>query len=275
MRYGSWRLPLVLLGSSSGGESVSSHVEGKPMSVRTHAGFSRPPVAPGIALGVEKSGPRCPTTASVSVVPECRPLSVEYPAAPLAFASVAVAVGQSDRPSSSATTSFSGRLLSPCLLLADDFHSRAELVGHNEHPESSMGRADVDGAERYGPGSITSIPKLLHHARKPALGPARDVLDDDDARTRFSDDPLEVVPRESAARFLPEPGSFSGRADVGAHEASAEEVDGGGHVDGRDIGEPFDVGKVLRENAPAEGIDLTLPGDLRRDPGFRERGKDT
>ena len=50
-------------------------------------------------------------------------------------------------------------------------HGNTVAVGHNENAESSMRGSDVDGAERYGPGSITSIDKLLHHARKPALGP--------------------------------------------------------------------------------------------------------
>jgi hypothetical protein len=97
------------------------------------------------------------TAASVNVVPECRPLAVEYPAAPLAFASVAVA------------------------------------VGHNEDPISSVWRPHIDGAERNGPGSITSIPQLLHHARKPTLGPRCDVFDDEVGRDDLVDDSEEVV----------------------------------------------------------------------------------
>lgn len=50
-----------------------------------------PPFSPSVALGVAQCGSR--TAASVKVVPECRPESVEYARAPLAFASVAVAVG--------------------------------------------------------------------------------------------------------------------------------------------------------------------------------------
>jgi hypothetical protein len=52
-----------------------------------------------------------------------------------------------------------------------------------------MGRSDVDGAERNGPGSITSIDKLLHHARKPALGPRGDVLDCEEPRLDLVNDP--------------------------------------------------------------------------------------
>jgi hypothetical protein len=49
---GARRFPRVLLGAATGGEGVSSHVEGKPMSVATQAGLRRPAVAPGIAASL-------------------------------------------------------------------------------------------------------------------------------------------------------------------------------------------------------------------------------
>lgn len=103
------RFPFVLRFARTGGPSV--HPGGKPIRLSTHAGLSRPPAVvrrsgppsvvaarpapprPSCALGV--SQPR--TVASVSVVPECLPLTVGYPAAPDAFASPEVGVGHKPR----------------------------------------------------------------------------------------------------------------------------------------------------------------------------------
>ena len=84
-----------------------------------------PPFSPSDALGVAHFG--CLTAASVNVVPECRPLSVEYAAAPLAFASFAVAVGQSFP-----TCSESGRAFFACVasLALPERQSRAVGVAH-------------------------------------------------------------------------------------------------------------------------------------------------
>lgn len=82
---------LGLLGDDSipeGPQSVQSM--GNPISISTNRGFTTRFLERG-------AGPKI---ASVNVVPECRPELVEYPAAPLDFASLAVGVGQDEYPSS-------------------------------------------------------------------------------------------------------------------------------------------------------------------------------
>lgn len=87
------------------------------MSCSTQNGFSEPET------------PGCRTVASVKVVPECL-FSVEYPAAPDAFASDAVGVGHCFRVSA-CTTSLNGRALRSNVsgLAAPLFQSRAVGVG--------------------------------------------------------------------------------------------------------------------------------------------------
>ena len=146
------------------------------------------------------------TTASVSVTPACLPLSVECPAASLAFASVAVAVavGQSSE-------------------------------GHDEDAQPSVRGADVDGPERNGDGSITGSSQVLHNSRNPSPGPAGDVLDDDGRRARLVDDAREVVPGVAAARLSTETSPEAGGADVLAGESPDEDVDGSGSDAGLDV----------------------------------------
>jgi hypothetical protein len=136
-----------------------------------------------------------------------------------------------------------------------------------------MGGADVDSAERYGPGSIASTSQLLHNARKPALGPRRDVFDDEPAGARLVDNAEEVVESESAPGLDSETGPLSGSADVLAGESAAENIDVWWVVDGRDIGEPLNVREVLSEHACGERVDLALPGDARRNAGLDKGGE--
>lgn len=179
------------------------------------------------------------------------------------------------------------------MLLALDFQSRADAVGqclpaapldllslvvavgHNEDAPSQVRGSDIDGAERYGPGSITSTSQLLHNARKPALGPRGDVLDDEVGRDDFIDDPQKMVEGEAAARVLAEPFAAAGAGNVGAHEAAAQDVHRGWMADSRDIAEPTHAWEVLREHAPAERVDLALPRDLAKDARLGERGEQT
>lgn len=87
----------------------SIHPGGNPIIQRTNEGLRCPAPVPVGAPGVGELGEDCPsgvgdwvsifrTTTSVSVAPLLRPLSaVQFPAVPLAFASVAVGVGKSPR----------------------------------------------------------------------------------------------------------------------------------------------------------------------------------
>jgi hypothetical protein len=61
------------------------------------------------SFGIDELGVGHSRAASVSVVPECRPLSVEYAAAPELFASVLVAVGQDEQSLASVRRSDIGR----------------------------------------------------------------------------------------------------------------------------------------------------------------------
>jgi hypothetical protein len=160
------------------------------------------------------------------------------------------------------------------LFEAPDFQSRALAVGHDEDPPSEVRRPDVDSPQRYGSGSIVSIPKLLHHARKPAFRTGGHVLDDDPARADFGDDPEEVEEREAASGFDAEAGALSGGTDVLTREAAAKHIDSWWMLDRGDISEPLHVGKVMRQDPLRERRDFTLPQDLRWDPRFDERGED-
>jgi len=160
-----------------------------------------------------------------------------------------------------------------CLFDALDFQSRALAVGHNEDPEPSVRGSDIDGADRNGPGSITSISQLLHNARNPALGPGRDVFDDEPLRRDLVDDPEEVVEREAGAGLDAETLSEPGGGDVLASEPSAEDINAGRVRDRCDIREPHYVRKVVRKHARTERIDLALPGDSGRDAILHERSE--
>jgi len=67
--------------------------------------------------------------ASVSVVPACRPLSVEYPAAPEDFASVVVAVGQEEDAVAAVRRSHVGRSDTDPLHIEPEFGKRPQHVG--------------------------------------------------------------------------------------------------------------------------------------------------
>lgn len=82
--------------------------------------------------------------ASVSVVPECRPLSVEYPAAPELFASVLVAVGQDEEPLASVRRSDIGR---------------AQHTPLRIEPERGKVGKDVGEPKRNVPGDVLEEPK--------------------------------------------------------------------------------------------------------------------
>lgn len=138
-----------------------------------------------------------------------------------------------------------------------------------------MGGADVAGPERYGEGSITGSAQVRHNSRNPSLGAAGDVLDDDGVRARLVDDAREVVPGVAAAGLASEAGAEAGGADVLAGEASDEDIDVFGVVDGLDIGVPRDVGEVMREHARAEGLALDLPRELQGDGRLGERCQNT
>jgi hypothetical protein len=131
--------------------------------------------------------------------------------------------------------------------------------------------SDVDRAERYGPGSITSTSQLAHNRRKPSLGPRGDVLDDEVRREDLVDDAEEVVEGEAASGLDPETLPESGGGHVLAGESSAENIDSWGMADGRDIVEPLYLGEVVSKHAGAERVDLALPGDACRNARLDER----
>lgn len=86
-------------------------------------------------VGVDHAGFR--TAESVKVVPVCLPDSVEYPAAPLAFASVAVAVGHC------AACVGSGIPPAPNCMFGPPFSpSVARGVPQDVEPFAAMGRPD-------------------------------------------------------------------------------------------------------------------------------------
>ena len=165
------------------------------------------------------------TAASVSVVPECRPDLVEYPAAPLDFASLAVA------------------------------------VGHNEHPPPAVWRSDVCGRKRDGTGTIAQRVELVADRVDPSPLPRRDVFDNDESRPELADDPQVLEPE--AATLSGEAGTLAGGADVLAGEAAADKVNStkNASTNCSDISEPLRVGPVPREHPAAPLVDLDLPSD--------------
>ena len=80
--------------------------------------------------------------------------------------------------------------------------------------------------------------------------------------------------REAGAGLDAKSFAESGCADILAGESSAEKIDSWRMGDCCDIGEPLHVGKVVREDARTERIDLALPGDARRDASLDERRED-
>ena len=144
LRFGGADWPLVI------GEVQPA---GDPMSISTHAGLSAPPVraaSPGVfrsnsdgavpvslkslAAGVGQADSCARTVASVSVVPECRPLAVEYAAEPLLFASPAVGVGLADPNFTATASGIPAPLPLLCFALSD-----AALASHSAGASASFG----------------------------------------------------------------------------------------------------------------------------------------
>lgn len=168
---------------------------------------------------------------SVRVVPECLPLCVEYPAAPLAFASLVVVVGSraTQRPSSAFVGTSASRQ-SPSFQSLDvgvgsDFASDSRLglnsptrpalpprfeplccaVGVGSHcveAVSDMGRPVLRGGlkQRRSPDE-THVSKSLPDGLEVLLE-ERDVLEEDEGRIDFIDDADEVGPERSLV-FVP------------------------------------------------------------------------
>lgn len=132
------------------------------------------------------------TTASVSVVPECRPLFVEYACTPLDLESIAVAVGQKEPPLPSV---------------------RRAHIGRSKHVPFSSVPERGQGPENFSEGG--SIPGR----KKP-----RNVLQEDEAGSKFANDPRVFRP-EPPLVFLRLAAPCERDRLTG--EASADEVDGG------------------------------------------------
>src|SRR5690606_22216902 len=80
----------------------------------------------------------------------------------------------------------------PWLLPYDD----AVGVGssNDEDASSEMGRPDVGGRNCEGTGSVSESCEAFFDRPEPELFARRDVLDDDEARSEFGDDPSVLVP---------------------------------------------------------------------------------
>lgn len=132
------------------------------------------------------------TTASVSVVLECRPLFVEYACTPLDLESIAVAVGQKEPPLPSV---------------------RRAHIGRSKHVPFSSVPERGQGPENFSEGG--SIPGR----KKP-----RNVLQEDEAGSKFANDPRVFRP-EPPLVFLRLAAPCERDRLTG--EASAHEVDAG------------------------------------------------
>lgn len=139
-------------------------------------------MSPSVALGVGQSL----TALSVSVVPECRPLSVEYPAAPLATESCVVDVGHKEESVSVVRRSNIGRSESTPLRIV---------------PE--RGKVGEDDFEPF----------------RPERG---DVFNEDQLRSNFADDSREVFPEP--ASLAPDAFLLTGDGDVLTREAASDAV---------------------------------------------------
>lgn len=146
------------------------------------------------------------TAASVSVVPACRPLSVEYAAAPLAFASPDVGVGQVLRIASMESP---GSPLLPMVLLGPPcFPSLAIGVGH-------IRRASVSSDSLTGPFGFCP-PWLFPYGVAVGVGqneePLPDVRRPHVARAKAR--PLRIEPERGQVPEYPVEPSSSESADV-------------------------------------------------------------
>jgi hypothetical protein len=95
------------------------------------------------------------------------------------------------------------------------------------------------------------------------------VLHDDVSGSNLANDPVVFGPQP--ASLAVDPGPLPGVADVLAREPAADEVGTlGEHVgaQGADVIVPPDVRPVLRQNLPAERVDLHLP-DARHARAFK------
>lgn len=194
------------------------------MRLSTHAGLSLRPFAP---TSVGKSWPprvcvgpgpfssravgvgQLRTVASVSVVPACRPLSVEYPAAPEAFASPDVGVGQSFTAIPSgvpiplpliplAFTRF--RLTSKVSGVSSMFDAEASGVGHrprdDEDALTAVRGADVGSADRMPFRIVPERGKRPENSVKTPGPKARHVLHHDNCGSHIAND-AGVFPPET------------------------------------------------------------------------------
>jgi len=124
---------------------------------------------------------------SVSVVPECLPLSVEYPEAPDAPESAPVAVGQ------------------------------------DEDPLSSVGRSNVGRADTTPLRIEPELGQIGEDSGKSSSNKPRHVLQEDALGFHLANDPGDVEP-QAGAGALPKPLALPGDRDVLAGESRSDEI---------------------------------------------------
>lgn len=161
------------------------------------------------------------TAASVNVVPECRPLSVEYPAEPLPNESPVVAVGH--------VVTWSFRPIEcPCCCLA--FGSAPPVpepslaVGerHEEESVAMVRRSNIGRSESAPLSIIPERGKVFEDDFESARAERGNVFNEDQSRLNLLDDSGELLPEPAS---LPSDAcALSGNGDVLTREAAKDDV---------------------------------------------------
>lgn len=185
---------------------------------------------------------------SVSVVPECRPLSVEYAAAPDAFESIAVAVGQHEESLTPVRRSGVGRSKQTPLRMEPE----AGKVRENDVESQSKVSCDIlkenEGRVGLFDDSRDVRPQVALVLDAESLARDRERL----AGVACSDEIHSAAPRSSVERSKVRPD----------RSAIHRRVFHPGHENGRSEGFPLDVANTPRPSGQPE-VDASDPGAER------------
>ena len=96
--------------------------------------------------------------------------------------------------------------------------------GNDEDPLPAMRRADVRRGDVEDGAAVSGVLQSSKDNWKPALSERRDVLDDDECGSEFTDDPEVLEPE--AGSFAAESGAATSERDVLTGESATDHVHG-------------------------------------------------
>jgi hypothetical protein len=132
---------------------------------------------------------------------------------------------------------------------------------------SPVWRSDRPSTHHHRPCVVTERLQVSENPVSASSSQSRDILNEDPRRTTLANEPRHFLPETGACSS--DPGTLPGGANVLAGESAGDEIDSIGKsvgCEGPDVIEKSDVGPMLSEDFPTEGVDLALPHDGKACP---------